>query len=550
MAARSPSRILDALKVVCTSPEEGLECHLAEVEEALGKLQRCVQRHRPRTTGFVAPQPSPQPANSSDGIQPPVSRASFCSSPASSLIPSETVATQRLPIPATSPVSSRVPSETNLPNQATDPSSSSPEGQSLSSNVKHLIQSLLKDFSKVKQQIKEDVNEPHSITLAPPLERTDARIADVILAEGLKDTLSVLRRGLAKRSLATDYQHWERRKYPSNKPADLFTRDQNETQTPHLTSFLVIPHLRESFAQYPFHVPDQHIARAKAAVRSGWKLLTLEKFLDNVGFSALVIFQYNKFRRLNYQDLIQFASALQKQEKLQAFAKQKTSWLLQWQEKYDGSKDAPMLNDQNTNATTHHRDETSTALDGSEEASTHNPEASAAPSPNDVQSPLQEPSGQHSHYQPVESHVVNQNWRSAPEDSTAYGMSDGILEGGSQGNIAGEPPSQSHGPHAGLETPTGSCDLTIHTPYLGASLENGQGNLEFGKSKMIMILVHLLTRIDKNFFQPTELDNDGRNGEELYGPATNSEGTFDVAYGNLVDCWLPLDFGSTQPPGY
>lgn len=136
-----------------------------------------------------------------------------------------------------------------------------------------------------------------------------------------------LREGLSQRCLAIEFEGWELELYGTSTVArradDLSVESSRKER--HLSEFLNINKDR-------FH----DTATARAGIRHGIKLLICERLLNGIGISAILIFQYAHFKRINYKELDGLKDAVKAVATIKKLAEQKADWLDDRQRHYNG----------------------------------------------------------------------------------------------------------------------------------------------------------------------------------------------------------------------
>lgn len=180
-------------------------------------------------------------------------------------------------------------------------------------DIEDLIKSLNRKLSDIKQFI--GITDPHRTELQPPLEDTEARIADVIAADGhTRPNYTVqLRRGLSLRALANDYNDWVTQ---TCSISPVLRRAHRPGTAEHEI------HLKEFIRQCPLLLEGSNLDTVTRALRHGLKILVCEEIFGGVGISALLIFQYSRCQNVTYGGVGGLRLALQKQEEIEKFARE------------------------------------------------------------------------------------------------------------------------------------------------------------------------------------------------------------------------------------
>ena len=190
--------------------------------------------------------------------------------------------------------------------------------------VEQLMQAL-QDSEKVKEPLSKLRVE--DIVAGAAWEEADRRIVDFQLATGSPGSAQEkLRRVLSQRSLAQEFNDWDSKNH--------FQVSKGET--------------RQGGRKRTFISANAHRFRnsdaASKGIGLGQKLLVFEEFLG-VGFSALFIFCHKKFEEVASKQLNELKYAIDKQhedaisnnqESIKDLAEQKTTWLRECQEAYEG----------------------------------------------------------------------------------------------------------------------------------------------------------------------------------------------------------------------
>ncbi|KAI4156825.1 MAG: hypothetical protein L6R39_000991 [Caloplaca ligustica] len=193
---------------------------------------------------------------------------------------------------------------------------------------------MLKRKFKVVEQFVSELD-PKTVTFKPLLEGTDPRVTDITTADlvQLGDNaynLTQLRRMLSLRSMALEYNAWERQEGRTS------TLDKRITQTDTCTQNTARVRVLNKFLERRF--TPAYERSVKKTIQLGVRLLVLESILRDSGgpgCSVILALSYHAWRRWTFKDVTQFADEFRSQSSMTEFARRSADWLLQWQKKYD-----------------------------------------------------------------------------------------------------------------------------------------------------------------------------------------------------------------------
>lgn len=154
----------------------------------------------------------------------------------------------------------------------------------------------------------------------------DPRVVDIRLCNRGCSLDACFRRGLGQRSLAMEFDEWEREVFGtsrvSRRSLDPKAIDDN------------IGLINRFLAQNS--VPFRNKESASHGIRDGIRLLVFERIYGHVGVSAILILLFTLFREVKYGSFAALKRLLQETGAWHNLAKDKSSWLTACQIRYDG----------------------------------------------------------------------------------------------------------------------------------------------------------------------------------------------------------------------
>lgn len=154
--------------------------------------------------------------------------------------------------------------------------------------------------------------------------KEDPRVIDLRLGSSPSPSFDVkFRRGLSQRSLATEFNQWEKANFQSSRVLELSQNPAtSDDRSGHIDGFLQANALR-----------FQDKSTTRNGIKHGIRLLVFESIYGHVGVSAILMLVYTAFRSVKYREYSIMKEYL---EKWKSLARGKSSWLTQCQENYDG----------------------------------------------------------------------------------------------------------------------------------------------------------------------------------------------------------------------
>ncbi len=318
MSCSNATRVLEALNILCNASEESLRPHGTKLKAIVQKLQSLTKDHGTTITTVSCHNTLP-PAIDGRG-RPPTSLISHRSPPIPHTSDSSLLSlggedssihphSQRIP-PTPSSLFYRLPRDT-------------PEV------IEKFVSGLKKELEKIRKLLSQVCHK--SIIGEPVWIKDDPRVVDLQIA-GNHDTSPTLklRRGLSQRSLAFEFDDWERTTHGTSRVIERTTEPSGELRNRklgHIAEFLKINKDR-------FH--NQKAARA--GIEHGIKLLVCEALLGETGFSAILSFHYTSLRSVTFKELDCLKDAIQDGDPIKELAEQQTQWLDLYQRDYDGKR--------------------------------------------------------------------------------------------------------------------------------------------------------------------------------------------------------------------
>ncbi|KAJ5901455.1 hypothetical protein N7495_001983 [Penicillium taxi] len=201
--------------------------------------------------------------------------------------------------------------------------------------VNHMIQKVLSALSHEKSN---DILDFLSFPIRDFLENDnsdwygeDPRVVDLRLSCHSKSTLDIrfrakLRRGLSQRSLAVEYDKWEKKTFSTSRITELSEdpASSNDHQG-YIKKFIE--------AHAPLFKDKNTTLHG---IKQGIRLLVFEKMYGAAGSSSIFIFTYGPFRSVKYK-LYPNLKGLFERTSWNKVARERTNWLIQYQALYDGN---------------------------------------------------------------------------------------------------------------------------------------------------------------------------------------------------------------------
>lgn len=292
MPSGESTSVLEALEVLCKASEESLRPHKTELKAAVQRLQSLIEYHSTTVVATTCRDVSPPTANNPG--------------------PNESSA---------------------LPSTGKDPSAPSPDQRTppqpspvAPSSIENFVVKLDTELKKIQELLSQVSYKP--ATCEPIWTIDDPRVVDLQIAGGSQSSPTTkLRRGLSQRSLAAEFDDWERNTYGTSK---VEARSSHPSVEPsrklgHIAKFL--DHNRDRF---------HNISAARAGIEHGIKLLICETLLGGVGLSAILVFQYTRFREIKFEELDGLKDAIKGADRVRKFAEEKADWFDHCQRDYNG----------------------------------------------------------------------------------------------------------------------------------------------------------------------------------------------------------------------
>jgi len=154
----------------------------------------------------------------------------------------------------------------------------------------------------------------------------DPRVIDLRLSSSRNTSFDVkFRRGLSQRSLAAEYNEWEKATFNTSRIFELSQDpEKSDDRKGHIDDFL---------QDNTHRFKDQNSTRH--GIKHGIRLLVFETIYGHVGVSAILILVYSAFRSVQYKEHFFMKRSLEGTD-WESLAKDKSSWLVQCQKQYDG----------------------------------------------------------------------------------------------------------------------------------------------------------------------------------------------------------------------
>ncbi|KAL9021279.1 MAG: hypothetical protein Q9185_001484 [Variospora sp. 1 TL-2023] len=177
--------------------------------------------------------------------------------------------------------------------------------------------------------------DPETTRLKQQLSNTDARIVDLLIADGShvkeKSYKEIqLRRILSQRSLAAEYDSWDRVQSGGTSSLDRRVTARREDNS------LKLARTKQPSAFIAPRFSESHHETIKKVIKAGTKLLYFEQALGGKRFFPIIIFRYSNWYRLKYTDMQALADNFRSQPLLEHTEKSWKGWSECWDRKYDG----------------------------------------------------------------------------------------------------------------------------------------------------------------------------------------------------------------------
>ncbi|KAJ5152430.1 hypothetical protein N7492_009710 [Penicillium capsulatum] len=307
--------ILEATDVLTTLSDTDIgvllhyEGKLVDALQALQRTVRAVQAVRIETVG--------------SGGTATVSPDSSFSNPASTLQPAEIAAGNKnthSEVP-TSPSGS----DNRSPNYTTDGTETEPSSDDKEKSQWPKVVALCSHLNNKERSaaIKEYLSCTPDFGEMCAWKSGDPRITEIAICSSPGNCYDAcLRRGLSQRSLAVEFDEWERATHDKSRVREL-SEDLKARlkRTGHL----------ETFIQARFK--NNEAEAAQVAISHGLKWLVFESIYGHNGVSLVLMLVFSRFRDVKYEDLPQLKKELKDWED---FAIGKSSCLEEWQSSYEG----------------------------------------------------------------------------------------------------------------------------------------------------------------------------------------------------------------------
>lgn len=313
MSPGKPNCVLEALDVLCNASVDLLRSHRTELQAAVQKLQSLIEE---QSTAHVVVTRCEASSPTTDGPgRPSPSSFSHHSAPNSPNINSS--------LPFTFNSENRLDPSLG---QHTSPHHVHPLPPAPPSSTEKFVEKTNEGLGRIEKYLSKVCNE--GATSEPAWRKDDPRIVDLQIAGDSKPSANIkFRRGLSQRSLAIEFDDWE---WKTHRTSILKERATNPSVEPsrklgHITGFL-------NANRHRFH----NLVAARAGIEHGLKLLVSETLLGGIGYSAILIFRYGKFRAVKYAEFNDLKDAIKKSNSIKKLAEQKADWFGQCQSIYDG----------------------------------------------------------------------------------------------------------------------------------------------------------------------------------------------------------------------
>ncbi|KAK0247210.1 hypothetical protein LTR01_008875 [Friedmanniomyces endolithicus] len=201
--------------------------------------------------------------------------------------------------------------------------------RALRKNGKHRLVELVRDVDKQRSKIEEYSRQPvkEAITSQTDWRNIDIRVLDNRLAETKHTLLTKFRKGLAQRSLATDFDAWERSNCHSSRLDSLYN-DPKLSETRHDSNM-------PSFMQAEDMPREDCVERG---IQHGVKLLLFERIAQCSGVSAVLFFVFSRFRDVTFSDLQDLAVEIKASKWILHHAATIQPWFIECIAKYEEAR--------------------------------------------------------------------------------------------------------------------------------------------------------------------------------------------------------------------
>ncbi|KAL9613098.1 MAG: hypothetical protein Q9167_002355 [Letrouitia subvulpina] len=176
------------------------------------------------------------------------------------------------------------------------------------------LQRKLEDIQYILQKVRENG------FLEPSWVDDDPRVVDIQVASLESTSVQRFRRGLSQRSLALQFDSWEKATYQKS-TIDERMKDLGFKHR------VIKRFLNDS------RIRDKKVAHM--GIRHGIKLLICERLLGGAGYTAILIFKYRDMHFLRYEHLHKFVHAIQSSEAIVKVADQQAQLLNRCQSDYE-----------------------------------------------------------------------------------------------------------------------------------------------------------------------------------------------------------------------
>ena len=311
MSPGERNRVLEALDVLRNASVDLLRSHRTELLATVQRLQSLVED---QSTALVVVTHEASPPTTDDPGRPSASFVSHHFSPIRNVNDS---------LPST--LYSKDPLGSFL-GQHTSPYPARLLPPAPPSSTEKFVETTNEGLEKIEECLSQVCQK--SLMSEPMWRNDDARLIDLQVAgDSNPSTNTKFRRGLSQRSLAFEFADWERKTHGTSILNERATNPMVEPSRKlgHITEFL-------NANTHRFH----NGVAARAGIEHGLKLLVSETLLGGIGYSAILIFRYGKFRAVKYAHFNDLKDAINKSESIKKLAEQKAEWFGQCQSIYNG----------------------------------------------------------------------------------------------------------------------------------------------------------------------------------------------------------------------
>lgn len=313
MSPSEPNVVLRALDVLCSASIDTLRVHRTELLAAVRKLQSLVEDQSTALVVVTGCEASPPMTDDPSRPSPP------SISPNSS--PNPPNINDSLPFT----LNSKNPLGLSL-GQHTSPHNAYPLPPAPPSSTEKFVEKLDGGLERIEKCLSKLCHK--DVASEPVWRNDDPRVVDLQIAGDSKPSANTkFRRGLSQRSLAIEFDDWERKTHDASILRERATNPSVEPSRKlgHITEFLNANKRR-------FNNP----VAARGGIEHGLKLLVSETLLGGIGYSAILIFHYGKFRAVKYAEFNNLKDAIKKSDSIKKLAEQKADWFGQCQSIYNG----------------------------------------------------------------------------------------------------------------------------------------------------------------------------------------------------------------------